>query len=553
VRRLVLTASLLLIAAVPAAAGTFERQRIAPELGSDALTRGVARAQVGRDLFANPYATVTLGSVDVYDVFPYVESRTFEIVSDPRWNRLVFGEVGKSLKAYDGAGSAFGALRSPRGMAVDENDRVYVADAGNDRVLVLQAETSQGDIALRPLFAVTGLSGPYDVAYSDGGTPFTTGDDALYVVDTGRNRVVAYALDGAGAREVASIGDLGSGPGRFAGPMAVAVGRSNGTSTHDVFVADAHSRRIVHLRHDASGLRWIGEARHDADVVTSLETDQWGNLYAAAPHQGVVRKFSPDLTPVAELKDPLALSSPRGFHVPFVNVRDHRAGSVTRVGRPNGVSLDAWSDASGMRLWGLGVDVVGLGVVNAGAPSARFTLTDPAELSLEILDAQGGRVRVNRPVGTMVAGVHTVSLSAADLGALSGAGDLVLRLKAVSGYPDAPAAVAETGFRLDGASVGLPTQAVLLGNTPNPVRPYTRIAFVLPANPGDVSLRVFDAQGRTVRQWRDRFAAGRNEVLWDGTDDHGSRLPAGVYFYRLRLGESDAASRDATHKMVLVR
>ena len=407
-RRLTVTTATLLLIAAPAAAGTFARDRIAPDLGADALTRGVARAQVGRDLFADPYATVTLGSVDVYDVFPYVESRTFQVVSDPRWNRLVYGEVGRSLAAFDGAGTTAGPLESPRGMAVDENDRVYVADAGNDRVLVLQAETSQGRIALRPLFAIGGLSGPYDVAYSDGGTPFATGDDLLYVTDTGRNRVAAYALDAAGARRVAMLGELGSGAGKFAGPMAIAVGRARGASTRDVFVADAHTRRIVHLRHEGSALRWMGETVHDADVVTSLDADQWGNLYAAAPNRGVVRKFSPTLAPLAELKD--ALSRPRGFHVPFVNVRDHRAGSVTRVGRPSAVTLAQWTDATGMRLWGLGVDVVGLGLVQDGGPAARFTLTDPAEMTLEIADARDGRTLVRRPVGALAAGVHTVPL-----------------------------------------------------------------------------------------------------------------------------------------------
>jgi len=40
--------------------------------------------------------------------------------------------------------------------------------------------------------------------------------------------------------------------------------------------------------------------------VTSLDTDQWGNLYAAAPNRSVVRKFAPDLTPLADLKSDLS-------------------------------------------------------------------------------------------------------------------------------------------------------------------------------------------------------------------------------------------------------
>src|SRR5262249_55860966 len=147
------------------------------------------------------------------------------------------------------------------------------------------------------------------VAYSDGGTPFDRSDDRLLVADTGRNRIVAYALSADGAREVAALGDLGNGAGRFAGPLALTVGRAGGANTPDVYVADAHTRRLVHLRLDRSGLAWVGAVTQDANVVTSLDADQWGNVYAAAPAQGVVRKFAPDLTPVAELRD--GLTRPR--------------------------------------------------------------------------------------------------------------------------------------------------------------------------------------------------------------------------------------------------
>ncbi len=109
-RTILLNILLTLVAAPPLYAGTFQPTPIAPDLGLDALTRGVARSQLNRDVFADPWSTVTIGSVDLYSVYPYVESRTFQIVSDPRWNRLVVGEAGNSLTAYDGKGQTLGAL-----------------------------------------------------------------------------------------------------------------------------------------------------------------------------------------------------------------------------------------------------------------------------------------------------------------------------------------------------------------------------------------------------------------------------------------------------------
>ena len=432
-------------------------------------------------------------------------------------------------------------------MAVDERDRVYVADTGNDRVLVLQATTEYGDLRLVPLFEVRGLSRPYDVSYSDGGTPFVTGDDWLYVADTGKNRVLALALEPAGARLVASIGDLGSGPGRFAGPMAIAAGRANGASTRDLYVADAHTRRLVRLRHDAGGLSWVSDAFSDADVVTSLDTDQWGNLYAAAPNRGTVRKYTADLTPLAEMHGDLA--RPRSFRVPFITVRDHRTGSVTRAGQPSAVSVEQWSDESGVRLWNLGVEVTDLAVDAGKAPAARFTLTDPASVTVEILDAATGRSLARRNAGTLAAGARTIPLAPEDLAAAAGSGDLVLRVTAASSYANGPTAVASTGFSVSGGAATLPSQAMLLGGWPNPTVASTRIDFALPRDGGaGVTLRVYDSVGRIVRRFPESFSPGRNEVVWDGADDRGSRVSPGVYFVRLRTG-----ARELSQRLVLVR
>jgi hypothetical protein len=542
-RAILLTLGISLFAASAPRAGTFERARIVPDLGLDAITRGVTRQQVGRDVFSDPWATATIGHVDLYDVFPYVESRTFQVVSDPRWNRLVIGEAGRALRAYDGAGTALGALAEPRGLAVDENDRVYVADAGNDRVVVLQASTTYGEVTLEPLYEIRGLSRPFDVAWSDGGTPFAAGDDVLYVADTGRNRVAAFALGAGAAREVAALGELGSGAGRFAGPMALRAGRDAGRNTRDVFVADAHNGRLVRLVHEPAGLRWAAETTVDADVVTSLDTDQWGNVYAAAPNRGVVRKFAPDLSPVAELRGDLV--RPRNFHVPFFTVRDHRTGAVSREGRANGLTVEEWTDASGVRLWNLGLEVPELAVAGGEAPEARFTLTDRASLVIELLDAAAGAPLVRRSAGTLPAGSHALALTEADRAAVAGHGDLRLRLVASSTYSGGPSASAEAGFRWDGAgSVAPPAAAMMLGGAPNPAARSTRIVFALPAaDAANATLRVYDSMGRAVRSLGSGFAAGRNEVTWDLRADRGARVAPGVYFARLSLGARELSQR----------
>lgn len=522
------TAMTMAAAGSAAHAATFAPAPIAPEQGLGGLTRAVAREFTGRAVFAQPWATVTLSHLDLYDRMPYVESRQFQIVSDPAWNRLVAGEIGHGLVAYGGAGSK--PLSSPHGLAVDERDRVYVADTGNDRILVLQAHTEFEQITFTPLYAVEGLSAPYDVAYSDGGTPFDSNDDAIVVANTGRNEIVAYALEANGARRTAVLGALGSGDGEFAGPTAVAFGREAGANTGTVYVADAHNHRIAQVTLRGGALRWVGASEAGADVVTSLDTDHWGNVYAAAPQQGLVRKFNRTLEPVAELRG--AVARPRSFRIPFTTVRDHRDGSVTRRGQAAALSLDTWADDRGVALWNLGVSVEQLSITGGAAPSAQFVLTDPADVSVEVTNALTGEVTGRRALGTLDAGAHDAALA----GLTGNGADLanaIVRVSATARYAQGATATAQASLGSGGAGAA-PAAAALLGHWPNPVRESARIAFALPSGLSRAAtLDVYDAQGRHVRALGTALSPGTHHVTWDGRDDAGAAVRAGVYWYRL--------------------
>jgi hypothetical protein len=59
-----------------------------------------------------------------------------------------------------------------------------------------------------------------------------------------------------------------------------------------------------------------------------------------------------------------------------------------------------------------------------------------------------------------------------------------------------------------------------------------------------VELRVYDLAGRLVRTLVDgEQPPGLHEVAWDARGARGGRVAAGVYFYRLRVGEGTAARR----------
>ncbi len=83
-----------------------------------------------------------------------------------------------------------------------------------------------------------------------------------------------------------------------------------------------------------------------------------------------------------------------------------------------------------------------------------------------------------------------------------------------------------------------PAEPYLYQNYPNPFNPTTTIMFYLPETQA-VRLEIFDLQGKGVAQLLDAVvAAGRHEIIWEGSDNSGHRVASGVYWYRLQAGKT---------------
>jgi hypothetical protein len=85
-------------------------------------------------------------------------------------------------------------------------------------------------------------------------------------------------------------------------------------------------------------------------------------------------------------------------------------------------------------------------------------------------------------------------------------------------------------------TVATPRLSASIG--PNPLR-RAGLLRVQTTVPGPLRVRLFDGQGRRVRTLIKRawVPAGRHEALFDARDDRRARLPAGLYFYRVRAAE----------------
>ncbi|MFC1574406.1 FlgD immunoglobulin-like domain containing protein, partial [Candidatus Latescibacterota bacterium] len=93
-----------------------------------------------------------------------------------------------------------------------------------------------------------------------------------------------------------------------------------------------------------------------------------------------------------------------------------------------------------------------------------------------------------------------------------------------------------------------PEALPLIRAYPNPFNPTTTIDFDLPET-SMAALTVYNIAGQKVRELAEGYkSAGMHRVVWDGRDDDGNAVSAGIYISRLKAG--DVA---VTGKMVLVR
>jgi hypothetical protein len=88
-----------------------------------------------------------------------------------------------------------------------------------------------------------------------------------------------------------------------------------------------------------------------------------------------------------------------------------------------------------------------------------------------------------------------------------------------------------------------PSRVSLLPAYPNPFVTRTRIAFTL-LEESPVILNLFGVNGRLVRSLHQgNLTAGAWSFPWDGRDDLGRRVPAGIYLVHLVAGDQSQSSR----------
>jgi len=246
---------------------------------------------------------------------------------------VLAGEVAVRYVAASGE-----SLSEPHDIVLSpDGQQLFVADNGNDRIVVLDAETLQ-QISV---FAQGEVSQPHDVAFDSSGR--------LLVADTGNSRIAIYENTGDGWQLAGELKE------RIHRPEGVAVhpdGRifATGSSSNNLVVYDAG--KVVgevsgfssphDVEFDRNGMIWVADANNDRMVGLNerleiarilsgpsynfrgpryLDVDEANRMYVADKYSNSIKVIAPDnklLLVIGESKSgkgPYLFDRPEGVEI----------------------------------------------------------------------------------------------------------------------------------------------------------------------------------------------------------------------------------------------
>jgi len=176
---------------------------------------------------------------------------SFDFTSLPSFARN-YSSVGDVVRQIGSFGEDKLQFDWPRGMSIDEKERIFVADEENNRI---QCFDSEG------LFLFTFGSFGKGKGYFDGPTDVALDhkNQRILVADTGNHRIQIFDLEG---DFLFSFGSQGNGNGEFSQPYGIAIDRGG-----NIYVSDRDNHRIQVFDQEGTFLRKFGsEGRGKGDL-----------------------------------------------------------------------------------------------------------------------------------------------------------------------------------------------------------------------------------------------------------------------------------------------
>jgi len=221
----------------------------------------------GDGQFAFPKGITVDPESDIY-VADNLNHRVQKFVSD-----------GTFITAWGSLGSEDGLFNSPTDIAADTEGNVYVIDNGNHRI---QKFSSDGTFIIK-----WGSEGTGDDQFRNPEGIAVDGDGNVYVVDSVNNRVQKFTSNGS---FITKWGSFGSGDGQFDSPVGIAAD-TNG----NVYVSECRNNRIQKFNAVGDFIqKWgsLGSNDGQFDCPVDVTTDADGNVYVVDYGNDRIEKFT---------------------------------------------------------------------------------------------------------------------------------------------------------------------------------------------------------------------------------------------------------------------
>jgi hypothetical protein len=290
-------------------------------------------------------------------------------------HNIIYNTSMYSVGVYGEEGEGEGQFRNPRGIAADEHGHVYVADAGNHRVVHLLNTGKE--------LVWTGTLGSFGDGPGHFRSPCGVALDSqgrLYVTDTGNSRVQIFDNDGQYLGEIS---------GHFNAPEGIAVIDAGESWSYYgetyLCVVDSGGHRLQKFSSDGRLLAKVHGQQTDMTTArfAYLAIDYYGSVWVTDPENHCLHKFDRQLNFVVSFGSKgtgdREFISPRGVAI------WRRFGQVFVA------------EERGAQYYWVGVDLLRVEVQPSSTEKGlliRFFLTERAYLRMDIWDDQGELVRI---------------------------------------------------------------------------------------------------------------------------------------------------------------
>jgi len=322
---------------------SFIAEPFSAEQGIDKLTRAVAEDRLDRRLFGLTGQTASWFHIRYFNQAPFVSSTYLQFVTDPLWNRMIYGKMDAWIKSYDN-------LNQPSAIEVDPLGRIYIVEENESQITVLKIVSNNEEVVLKDLYRISEIMNPSDISYHDGGTPFDGSDDHFYAASGSKNRVYRLVPSDEGATVVDEYDG-------FDTPRRVITGKWKGTNNDRLYVIDQLGKRLRTFREDDRLLTTLGSytGTHQ-QYFSDLAADHFGNIYMADRVNDSLYKFTADLELLDVYGGKKVFTALQALEVPFGRI-DIEGVAPVWTGFDQVFTLEEWSGTSGAQRKSLGVGI----------------------------------------------------------------------------------------------------------------------------------------------------------------------------------------------------